>query len=199
MSLKLALRKRDVIKESIKKLSPTIDTHVKANNCDELFPLKEVIEEKYEQIKTHDKEILELMTDDDKFEEEEDLKTEFVIFYKKLLHSINSCIEKRDKKITSSVSSANSNPSQTAPKQNHVHLPEIYIQPFDGDPHNFLEFWDSFRYSIHENESISNVQKMSYLRSLLKGDAASCISGFNITDDNYKTAVKLLKERYDNK
>ena len=36
------------------------------------------------------------------------------------------------------------------------------------------------------------------LKSLLKGDAASCISGFKITDKNYETSVNLLKERYNN-
>ena len=38
-----------------------------------------------------------------------------------------------------------------------------------------------------------------YLKRLLKGDAASCISGFKITDENYETSVNLLKERYNNK
>ena len=56
-----------------------------------------------------------------------------------------------------------------------------------------------FRYSLHENDSISNVQKLACLKGLLKGDAASCISGFKVTDENYETPVNLLKGRYNNK
>ena len=52
-------------------------------------------------------------------------------------------------------------------------------------------------FSIHENDSISNVQKLTYLKGLLKGDGASCISWFKITDENYEACVSLLKERYD--
>ena len=84
-------------------------------------------------------------------------------------------------------------------RQNNIHLPKLSIEPFDGDLQHFLEFWDSFRYSVHENDSISNVQKMTYLKGLLKGGAASCISGFKIADKNYETSVNLLKERYNNK
>ena len=40
---------------------------------------------------------------------------------------------------------------------------------------------------------------MSYLKRLLKGDAASSISSFRITEENYETAVNLLNERYNNK
>ena len=40
---------------------------------------------------------------------------------------------------------------------------------------------------------------MSYLKRLPKGDAASSISSFRITEENYETAVNLLNERYNNK
>ena len=56
-----------------------------------------------------------------------------------------------------------------------------------------------FRYSVHENDSISNVQKLDCLKGLLKGDAASCISGFKITNKNYETPLNLFKGRYNNK
>ena len=36
---------------------------------------------------------------------------------------------------------------------------------------------------------------MTYLKGLLKGDAASCILGFKITNKNYETLVILLKEK----
>ena len=84
-------------------------------------------------------------------------------------------------------------------RQNNIHLPKLSNELFEGDPKHFLEFLDLFLFSIHENDSISNVQKLTYLKGLLKGDAASCISGFKITDENYEACMSLLKERYNNK
>ena len=58
-----------------------------------------------------------------------------------------------------------------SPQQNNIQLPKLCIEPFNEDPQHFLSFWYSFRYSVHENEPISNVQKMTYLKDFLKGDA----------------------------
>ncbi|UYV82520.1 PWP1 [Cordylochernes scorpioides] len=45
----------------------------------------------------------------------------------------------------------------------------------------------------------SDIQKLQYLHSSLKGDAARIIKGFPITENNYNQAWKTLIERYDNK
>ena len=110
-----------------------------------------------------------------------------------MLFSINKCLQKN------STQQENSSVAAASQRQNNIRLPKFSIEHFDGDPQLFLEFLDSFRYSVHENDSIPNVQKMTYLKGLLKGDAASCISGFKITDENYETSVNLLKVRYNNK
>ena len=110
-----------------------------------------------------------------------------------MLFSINKCLQKN------STQQENSSVAAASQRQNNIRLPKFSIEHFDRDPQLFLEFLDSFRYSVHENDSIPNVQKMTYLKGLLKGDAASCISGFKITDENYETSVNLLKVRYNNK
>ena len=133
------------------------------------------------------------MEEEDDFEQEEDLQTNFAIYFKKLLFSINKCLQKN------STQQENSSVAAASQRQNNIRLPKLSIEPFDGDPRHLLEFWDSFRYSVYEIDSISNVEKMTYLKGLQKGDAASCISVFKITDENYKTLVNLLKERYNNK
>ena len=46
------------------------------------------------------------------------------------------------------------------------------------------------------HDSLSDIQKFSYLRSLLQGDAARVIEGFPLTHTNYIQAVELLKERF---
>ena len=43
-------------------------------------------------------------------------------------------------------------------------LPELTLHPFNGDVTQWLTFWDSFKSAVHENESISVVDKFNYLR-----------------------------------
>ena len=149
--------------------------------------------EKYNTSKEHESEILNLMEEEDDFEQEEDLQTSFAIYFKRLSFQINKCLQKNSTQPESISIAASSQ------RQIYIRLPKLSIEPFDGYPQHFLKFWDSFCYSVHENESIQNVKKMTQPKGLLKGDAALCISGFKITDENYKTSVNLLRERYNNK
>ena len=52
-------------------------------------------------------------------------------------------------------------------------LPKIQPRKFNGDPKNWLEFWDSFKGTIHKNEDLSEHEKFDYLKSLLEGTARS--------------------------
>ena len=45
------------------------------------------------------------------------------------------------------------------------------------------------------NDGLSNVDKFSYLGSLLLGSAKSAVGGFGLTSVNYKSAIELLKKR----
>ena len=90
------------------------------------------------------------------------------------------------------------NPEHT--KQNiHVNLPKLQIQPFNGNPLEWLTFWDSFRNAVHENDSLSDIDKMNYLKGMLANEAARAIAGLPITSQNYRKAIELLKERFGRK
>jgi hypothetical protein len=52
---------------------------------------------------------------------------------------------------------------------------------------------------IHANKSLSNVEKFYYLKGLLKGKAANTIEGLSMTNDNYVSAIDLIKSRYGSK
>ena len=52
---------------------------------------------------------------------------------------------------------------------------------------------------MDNNGAISNIEKMNYLKSFLKGDAERAINGFSLSNDNYVAAVQLLKERFGQK
>ena len=78
-------------------------------------------------------------------------------------------------------------------------LPKIVLKKFDGNPTNFQSFWDSYNTAIHENEDISDVNKMDYLSGLLGGPAYSAVKGFTMTSGNYKEVIDVLHERFGSK
>ncbi|KAL3266383.1 hypothetical protein HHI36_010560 [Cryptolaemus montrouzieri] len=81
----------------------------------------------------------------------------------------------------------------------NVRLPKIDLPTFNGDYDSWLPFRDSFKTMIHENKTLLDVQKFHYIRSSLKGQASSIINALEISEDNYKIALDLLNERYDNR
>ena len=84
---------------------------------------------------------------------------------------------------------------EPAPRM-HVNLPKINIKSFGGDPLQWLTFWDSYSAAIDKNHGLSDIEKMNYLNGMLKGEAARAISGLPLTEENYKKAIELLKERF---
>ena len=75
-------------------------------------------------------------------------------------------------------------------------LPKLTLPMFSGDPLTWQTFWDSFYVSIHANRSLSGIQKFTYLKAQLEGDAARAIAGLPLTDANYAHSIALLEERY---
>ena len=77
-----------------------------------------------------------------------------------------------------------------------VKLPRIALPKFNGDVFKFQNFWDQFEAAVHDNDDLPNVQKFTYLRSVLTGIALQKIEGFEVTRANYQTAVECLKHRH---
>ena len=57
----------------------------------------------------------------------------------------------------------------------------------------------SFETTIHQNEAISKIDKMNYLRSLLQGNALSAIQGLGLSSQNYDDAIEILHGRFGTK
>ena len=69
-----------------------------------------------------------------------------------------------------------------------VKLPNLNIKHFSGNPLELQGLLDSFKAAIHENDNIKPITKFNYLKYFLRGPAAGCISGLNLTTDNCKQA-----------
>ena len=77
-------------------------------------------------------------------------------------------------------------------------LPKMNIPVFSGEYLQWNFFWDLFNASVHSNETLTDVQRLQYLKASLKGDAAKIISHLTITDANYAGARNALQTRYAN-
>ena len=78
-------------------------------------------------------------------------------------------------------------------------LPRIELPKFNGDVLKFQNFWDQFEAAVHNNDDLPKVQKFTYLRSVLTGNALQTIEGFEVTGANYQAAVHCLQHRYGRK
>ncbi|GFV83477.1 uncharacterized protein TNCV_982401 [Trichonephila clavipes] len=87
-------------------------------------------------------------------------------------------------------------PPPPAKNVNSVRLPKLQIDKYFDDSCLRLEFWNKFQNSIDQNETLTKVDKFSYLKSLLGGVAGNVVYGFALSDDNYENALILLKERF---
>ena len=64
-------------------------------------------------------------------------------------------------------------------------LPKLELPVFEGDVLEWQLFWDSYESAVHTNQSLSDVEGYTYLKSSLKYEALQTVSGFAITNINY--------------
>lgn len=80
-----------------------------------------------------------------------------------------------------------------------VKLPKINIPLFSGNYNDWGTFNDLYSSLIHNNNTLSNVQKLHYLKSSVTGEAEQLLKHIQITEANYQVAWGTLKQRYNNK
>lgn len=89
--------------------------------------------------------------------------------------------------------------TEARPARLTVKLPRLEITRFRGDFRSWQSFWGQFETTIHQNETLSNIDKFKYLKSYLMDRAAMAIEGLSVTEQNYNIAVDLLKDRFGRK
>ena len=144
--------------------------------------------------------------DEDDFEKEIDETSELKMTIQERIINIELAIkadssesEDDDDIVSARSSSRASSSKKTKRLTQTVKLPKLVIKKFGGNHAEYQAFWDSFDSAIHSNETLSDIEKLNYLRSFLEGPAVATIAGLALTKDNYKVAVDLLRERYGNK
>ena len=122
-----------------------------------------------------------------------------------IVTKVISCKLKIDELIavTSSASFTSSETTVASPVNPLTHskprLPKLTLPKFNGDVTKWTTFWDSFKSAIDENPQLAPIDKFNYLNSLLEGNALRCVKGLQLSEDNYNTALDLLKQRFGKK
>ncbi|XP_058840811.1 uncharacterized protein LOC131696277 [Topomyia yanbarensis] len=102
------------------------------------------------------------------------------------------------------VHASTSSESSTAPVPitpsafSKMKLPEIKLPNFGGKLRDWVTFRDMFISLIHRNHQLTEIDKFTYLRSSLVGDALQEICTIEISAANYKIAWDLLQKRFEN-
>ena len=143
-------------------------------------------------------EILHLISDDAQLdrelEEQEAHKDERLVIRKKVDKFANPNTS------TSSTFQSNyvANVSFLRPSSNvpHATYREPLLKKFDGDIYQWQPWWEMFEANVH-NLNIPTRIKFAELDRYLDGRAAKTIEGIGRSEVHYETAIKLLKEAYE--
>ena len=156
------------------------------------------VQEKLDQLKKLDEEIIALLSTETELAEEIEYSDEARAPLLAALVNIDMHCSP-DAPVPSPVRPTCSRPVAVTMPTHNVKLPKLTIRPFNGDLTCWTTFWDSYFAAIHENTGLSEIDKFNYLRSFLEHSALDAISGLTLTAANYREAVQILEKRYGNK
>ena len=98
-------------------------------------------------------------------------------------------------RIEAASGSADSWAPSTSSQVDTTRLPKLDLPTFSGCCKEWTSFWEQYCVAVHDSE-LPDVSKFVYLESLLKGEAREVIKVFALSSSNYKTACKLLADRF---
>ncbi|GFX83660.1 integrase catalytic domain-containing protein [Trichonephila clavipes] len=191
---------RSLVTKQINKLESEISNTADKTTVHEIY--MQLIS-KFEELSTLDKEI-ENLIDIESLEEEivtrEEYRDKFIIWKiraERYVESVSNTaiqnsVENQPQNITLPLNSTVSSVLSNQPR-----LPKLTLESFSGkDISSFPSFWARFKSAVHENSSLNDVDKFSYLKSVVTSDAELAIRGLTLTSENYAKAIKILENRF---
>ncbi|GFQ96579.1 integrase catalytic domain-containing protein [Trichonephila clavata] len=162
---------RSLVTKQINKLENEINNSADKTTVHEIYVQ---LISKYEELSTLDKEVESLINIEsleDEILTREDYRDKFIIW-----------------KIRAELSSV---------LTNQPRLPKLTLESFSGkDISSFPSFWARFKSAVDDNSNLNDVDKFSYLKSVVTSDAELAIRGLTLTPENYAKAVKILEDRF---
>lgn len=114
------------------------------------------------------------------------------------LHSkLKTIIQRRSGNINATQSRSSNEVAPSTASTYQVKLPNINIPIFSGKYEDYRPFIELFNALIHSDTHLNRVQKLLYLKTVLRDEPLSMVNELPITDANYDVALDLLQKRYD--
>lgn len=198
------IKRRSTIKSSITK----IETFVLKNEKDKKVDVNEFVVREEHLVKAIEEygEIQTQIEEHDAAQESD--RDEIETKYFSLVAKIRTIVKSRAKVEIKTPARDSSSPSTNRTLQHPpqyfensqaVKLPSLNVPTFNGQYEDWKSFFDIFCALIHSDTKLSNVQKFLYLKTALKGEPLTLIEDLKVTNDNYDSAINILKARYDNR
>ena len=178
-----------------------------------LAGIRTVLKDKLDLLRTLDKEIEDLTEDDTALDTEVQQAEDIVEAIYTALAGIDQVL-KPSEAPPPAVTTPPSTPAAPIPSVGATHtttapavtstgnktrLPKLTIRPFNGDTTKWRSFWDAYNAAIHRNDSLSKIEKFTYLIGIVEQSAEEAIRGLSLTDANYDEAITILEKRFGNK
>uniref|UniRef100_A0A2S2QB76 Uncharacterized protein n=1 Tax=Sipha flava TaxID=143950 RepID=A0A2S2QB76_9HEMI len=170
------------------------------NDVNQIHIRKEKVEEVWQEFNRIQAEIELEIGEGENINEHYQYREEFEELYYKAITEANRRIH-RTENISGTVEYNRDEDSERKMKEVNpmVKLAALNVPIFSGVYAEWASFYDIYTALIHNNDSISTIQKFFYLRSSLSEGAAECIKNIETTANNYLSAWSNLISRYNNK
>lgn len=184
-------KQRKIVRTQTTKLLGRMELIESSTDVIKLQVLKEQLEGKRKELKELDKNFLELTTDnEEEIEKDYDIAEEY---QEKIIEAMKN-IELKERAMSSK--EVIQMIDQDKPHTVSARLPKIDLPTFQGDVDKWYSFWQIFDANIHQRKDLSTIEKLTYLLSLLRGEAARMVAGFSVTAENYTDVIEILKCEY---
>ena len=163
-----------------------------------LLALRESLVKKSEIIAKLDEEILGNLEEMDEISDEIKAGEAVQIQIRTQIHEID-CLLKKVNEAYPDVKPGRVDLDEGDVSRSKLKLPKLEIVRFGGNPKEYRAFFDAFNVAVGKISSISDIEKFTYLRSYVIGEAADAIKGLETTEKNYMEALDILEKRFGNK
>ena len=86
--------------------------------------------------------------------------------------------------------------AQQQPVTSSINLPKTQLKSFSGDPLRWHDWFSFFKATIHDNVTLTDAQRMTYLQNALTDSAKDSIIGYSYNGEFYYEAMQELQKRF---
>lgn len=193
--VKLLVQKRTSLKSQITNLINLF----KKNKVDDALKLRIArLTDLYHAFDEHNDELVILEPGENIQDEFHNLQERFYDLAGKIENHLNRAnVSSLSVNVLNDETRTNASTLSVSDKKRRIKLPQAPLPTFDGQYDGWLSFKNAFRNLIDTQSDLTDVDKLYYLKSALKGEAANKIKIFTIDGINYTKAWEILERAYE--